>query len=264
VAIAIPARYKSTRFPGKPLASVHGVSGVAKPLVQRSFEAAYEAGGNLPVYVVTDDQRIADVAKTFGAPVIMTPESCANGTERVAAALPAIPDGVEVVVNFQGDALLTPPELVQALVTHMRDHPLCEVATIAVRCSPSAYGHLIADQSAGRSGGTTVVVDGAGRALYFSKRVIPHILPGSAAEASPPVLMHLGLYAYRRSALKLYSETTPSPLEELEGLEQLRFLHIGVPVSVVVADPPAWDAIELNNPTDLGPIEAILAARKIV
>jgi 3-deoxy-manno-octulosonate cytidylyltransferase (CMP-KDO synthetase) len=76
--------------------------------------------------------------------------------------------------------------------------------------------------------------------------------------------MHLGLYAYRRSALKLYSETTPSHLEELEGLEQLRFLHIGVPVSVVVADPPAWDAIELNNPTDLGPIEAILAARKIV
>jgi 3-deoxy-manno-octulosonate cytidylyltransferase (CMP-KDO synthetase) len=264
VAIVIPARFKSSRFPGKPLAPVEGVSGVAKPLVQRSYEAALEVGDGLSVYIATDDDRIAAVADDFGASVIMTPETCANGTERVAAAISDLSPDAEIIVNFQGDALLTPVEMVQALIAHMRADPGCQVATVAVRCSPTAYQHLIVDQAAGRSGGTTVTVDGQGRALYFSKRVIPHILPGSAAEANPPVLMHLGLYAYRRDALDLYVSMPGTQLEELEGLEQLRFLHAGIPVAVVQCDPPAWDAIELNNPSDLAPIEAILAAREIV
>jgi 3-deoxy-manno-octulosonate cytidylyltransferase (CMP-KDO synthetase) len=194
----------------------------------------------------------------------MTPEACANGTERVAAALPGLAADIDIVVNFQGDALLTPPLLVDALIAHMLADPACQVATVAVRCSASAYAHLIADQAAGRSGGTTVVVNGQGEALYFSKRVIPHILPGSAAEARPPVLMHLGLYAYRRDALLRYAAMPSTQIEELEGLEQLRFLHAGIPVAVVQCDPPSWDAIELNNPSDLAPIEAILASRNIV
>lgn len=264
VAIVIPARFKSARFPGKPLAQIRGVSGVAKPLIQRSFDTAREVGLGLPIYIATDDSRIADEAEAFGAPVIMTPDSCANGTERVAAALPGLPADVEVIVNFQGDALLTPPLLVEALINHMLANPACQVATVAVGCSASAYAHLIADQAAGRSGGTTAVVNGQGDAMYFSKRVIPHILPGSAAEAQPPVLMHLGLYAYRRDALLRYAEMSSTQVEELEGLEQLRFLYAGIPVAVVQCDPPAWDAIELNNPSDLAPIEAILASRKIV
>jgi 3-deoxy-manno-octulosonate cytidylyltransferase (CMP-KDO synthetase) len=263
VAIVIPARYKSSRYPGKPLAPVRGVSGAAKPLVQRSFEAAKSINPAIPVFVATDDVHIAETVGSFGAKVVMTPESCANGTERVAAALPAL-SSAEIIVNFQGDALLTPPDLVAALIDHMRSDTACQVATVAVRCSPSAYQHLIADQAAGRSGGTTVVLDSRNEALYFSKRVIPHILPGSPAEAEPPVLMHLGLYAYRRNALSRYVDTASTQLEELEGLEQLRFLHAGIPVAVIQCDPPAWDAIELNNPSDLGPIEAILAARNIV
>jgi 3-deoxy-manno-octulosonate cytidylyltransferase (CMP-KDO synthetase) len=264
VAIVIPARYKSTRYPGKPLATIMGVSGVAKPLIQRSFEAARDVDRAIPVFVATDDARIAEAAGQFGARVVMTPESCANGTERVAAALSGLPADADIIVNFQGDALLTPAALVAALIGHMTSDSHCQVATVAVRCSPSAYQHLIADQSAGRCGGTTVVLDGQSQALYFSKRVIPHILPGSAAEADPPVLMHLGLYAYRREALKRYMETPSTQIEELEGLEQLRFLHAGIPVAVVKCDPPDWDAIELNNPSDLAPIEAILATRKIV
>lgn len=264
IAIVIPARFKSSRYPGKPLAEIRGVTGVSKPLIQRSHEAAVAAGGDVPVYVATDDERIVAACGAFGAAFVMTPESCANGTERVAAALHGLPSSLDTVVNFQGDALLTPSDLVQALIAHMAANPDCQVATVAVRCSPSAYHHLLIDQAAGRSGGTTVVVNGRSEALYFSKRVIPHILPGSAAEQEPPVLMHLGLYAYRRSALELYASTPSTMIEELEGLEQLRFLHAGVPVAVVVCDPPAWDAIELNNPTDLVPIEAILAKREIV
>ncbi|MDX3883213.1 MAG: 3-deoxy-manno-octulosonate cytidylyltransferase [Sphingomonas sp.] len=264
VAIVIPARYKSSRYPGKPLAGIRGATGIAKPLVQRSFEAAGMVAGAASVHIATDDDRIAEAARAFGASVILTPESCANGTERVAAALPDLPGGAEIIVNFQGDALLTPPALVEALIAHMRADPACGVATVAVRCSPTAYRHLLADQAAGRSGGTTVVVNQAGRALYFSKRVIPFIQPGSPAEADPPVLMHLGLYAYRRQALEGYRAAPPSPAEEHEGLEQLRFLDRGIAVAVVRCDPPEWDAIELNNPTDMAPIEAVLAMRGLV
>lgn len=263
-AIVIPARYASSRFPGKPLAPLKGATGLAKPLIQRSIEAAREVPGAAHLYVATDDARIADVARACGAAVAMTPPECANGTERVAAALPALPDAVDVIINFQGDALLTPPRLVAALENHMRADPACEVATVAVRCSGTAYAHLIADQMQGRVGGTTVVCNAQAQALYFSKRVLPHIAPGSPLEASPPVLLHLGLYAYRRSALSRYAALPPTDLEAIEGLEQLRFLYHGIPMAVVTADPPAWDAIELNNPSDAAPIEAILTARGIV
>lgn len=265
--IVIPARYASSRYPGKPLAAVHGAGGVAKSLIQRSYEAACAVQGTPSVVVATDDDRIAVAARGFGASVVMTPASCANGTERIAAAVTRLPmadDGsADIIVNFQGDALLTPPDLVERLIAHMAANPGCPVATAAVRCSPSAYRYLIADQSAGRVGGTTVVVDARGNALYFSKRVLPHLPPGHPAEAEPPVLLHVGLYAYRRSALAHYAAQPATTLEDLEGLEQLRFLVHGIPVAVVASDPPAWDLIELNNPGDLPAIEAILAQRGI-
>lgn len=263
-AIVIPARHASSRFPGKPLAPLIGATGVSKPLIQRSIEAARCVSAVDHLFVATDDDRIAAAARGCGADIAMTPPECANGTERVAAALPALPADVDVIVNFQGDALLTPADLVDRLITHMTANPDCDVATVAVRCSPGAYAHLTTDQAQGRVGGTTVVCDAQGNALYFSKRVLPHIAPGSPLEAAPPVLLHLGLYAYRRTALARYAALPPTELEAIEGLEQLRFLYHGIPVAVVTADPPAWDAIELNNPSDTGPIEAILSARGIV
>ncbi|MGJ3649148.1 3-deoxy-manno-octulosonate cytidylyltransferase [Sphingomonas sp. GlSt437] len=261
--IIIPARYQSSRYPGKPLAAIKGAAGASKPLIQRSYEAASSVAGANRVIVATDDARIADVVRSFGGQVVMTPESCANGTERVAAAIADLPGDSDIIVNFQGDALLTPPDLVASLIKHMAANTDCAVATAAVRCSPTAYRYLIEDQAAGRVGGTTVVTDARGNALYFSKRVLPHLPPGHPAEADPPVLLHVGLYAYRRTALAAYIAAGETALERLEGLEQLRFLVHGVRVAVVVSDPPAWDLIELNNPSDLPAIEAILATRGI-
>jgi len=262
-AIVIPARYQSSRFPGKPLAPLVGATGIAKPLIQRSHEGAGQVGGVASIHVATDDERVAETVRGFGGGVVMTPASCRNGTERIAAALSALPADADIIVNFQGDGLLTPPDLVERLVAHMRANPDCRVATVAVRCSATAYRHLVADQAEGRVGGTTVVLDARGNALYFSKRVLPHIAPGADLENDPPVLLHLGLYAYRREALATYLAAPETDLERIEGLEQLRFLVHGIAVHVLAAEPPEWDVIELNNPTDTAPIEAILRARSI-
>src|SRR4051812_9226494 len=135
-AIVIPARYASSRFPGKPLALLEGATGIAKPLIQRSIEAARAVPGIAHLFVATDDDRIADAARRCGAGVAMTPPECANGTERVAAALAALPPDVDVIINFQGDALLTPADLVSALAAKMQAVRECQVATVAVRCSP--------------------------------------------------------------------------------------------------------------------------------
>ncbi|WP_010543064.1 3-deoxy-manno-octulosonate cytidylyltransferase [Sphingomonas elodea] len=260
--IVIPARYASARYPGKPLAPIRGASGTSQPLIARSIAAAHAARGDLPLHVATDDVRIAEAVRALGETPVMTPESCANGTERVAAALEALGIAPDYAINFQGDALLTPPAYVAALAEWMETHPDCAVATVAMRCSPSVYTHLIADQAAGRSGGTTVVTNATGQALYFSKRVLP-FLPEGAEKGPLPVQLHLGLYAYRAEALRRYRALPPSPAELSEGLEQLRFLHHGIPIDVLTFDPPGWDPIELNNPTDLAPIEATLAARDI-
>lgn len=262
VAIVIPARFASSRYPGKPLAPLRGASGIAKPLIQRSWEAASRVDGVEIVCVATDDDRIRSVAEGFGATVLMTPEACANGTERCAAALPALREDIGIVVNLQGDAPLTPAPFVQALVSHLQSHPQALVATPAIRCSPALYQRLVQDQRQGRVGGTTVVAASGGTALYFSKRVIPYV-PAGPAEADPPVWFHVGVYAYRRAALERYAALPVSELELLEGLEQLRFLDGGVPVAVVPVDPPGGDVWELNNPEDVAPIEALLRARGI-
>jgi 3-deoxy-manno-octulosonate cytidylyltransferase (CMP-KDO synthetase) len=262
VAIVIPARHASSRYPGKPLAMLRGASGEAKPLIQRSWEAAGRVDGVDLVCVATDDDRIRAVAEDFGATVLMTPESCRNGTERCAAALPLLRDDIGIVVNLQGDAPLTPAPFVEALIAHLQSHPEAAVATPAIRCSPALYRRLIVDQGEGRVGGTTVVTRQNGEALYFSKRVLPYV-PAGAAEEDPPVWFHVGVYAYRRAALERYAALPVSPLELLEGLEQLRFLDGGVPVAVVPVEAPGGDVWELNNPQDVAPIEALLAARGI-
>jgi len=263
-AIVIPARFSSSRYPGKPLAPLTGATGVSKPLIRRSFEAASQVRNATTIRIATDDERISKAVRDFGGDVIMTPENCANGTERVAAALPSLNKDMEVIVNFQGDGLLTPAYLVERLIAHMQADPSCPVATVAVRCSATAYRHLVIDQAEGRVGGTTVVLDSRDNALYFSKRVLPHIAAGHPLELDPPVLLHLGLYAYRREALKQYLSWPETDLERIEGLEQLRFLFHHVPIHVLRTEPPEWDVIELNNPSDTGPIEAILKNRSIL
>ncbi len=262
IAILIPARFASTRFPGKPLAMLRGADGAASSLIERSWRAATAVVPAARVWVATDDSRIADAVKAFGGQVVMTPETCRNGTERCAAALDLLGEIAPVIINLQGDAPLTPASIITGLATAVADDPSAAMATAAVDCSPSLYAHLISDQAAGRVGGTTVVADSRGRALYFSKRVIPH-LPHDVAEAHRVVRLHLGVYAYRPAALAAYAALEPTPLELCEGLEQLRFLESGVPIRLVPFPPLEWDCIELNNPEDVPAIEAILSARGI-
>jgi 3-deoxy-manno-octulosonate cytidylyltransferase (CMP-KDO synthetase) len=261
-AVVIPARYESTRFPGKPLAGLRGASGSAKPLIQRSWEAAVAACAADRVWVATDDGRVSDAVREFGGQVVMTSDKCRNGTERCAEAIDKIPNCPDIIVNFQGDAPLTPLSLPGQLATLLADEPAAAMATPALRCTPSTYRHLEADSAAGRVGGTTVIFNRGHHALYFSKRLLPYI-PPETPSASDQVHLHLGLYAYRREALLQYVAAPPSPLELMEGLEQLRFLDQGKAVKVLPLDPVGWDCIELNNPSDVAPIEAILRQRGI-
>ena len=261
-AILIPARYASTRYPGKPLAMLRGADGQARSLIRRSWDAASAIAGRDWCWVATDDDRIAEAVSAFGGQVVMTPASCRNGTERCAAALNVLGPVAQIIVNFQGDAPLTPDFVVTGLVEALAGDPAAAMATPAVRSSPTLYRHLVADAAAGRVGGTTVVFNAAGRALYFSKRLIPH-MPADYPDAHENVHLHLGIYAYRPASLATYAATAPSPLEVLEGLEQLRFLDAGHAIRVVPFASLEWDCIELNNPEDIPAIEAVLSRRDI-
>ncbi|MBC2651548.1 3-deoxy-manno-octulosonate cytidylyltransferase [Novosphingobium aerophilum] len=262
-AVVIPARYASARYPGKPLVPLRGATGETKSLIQRSWECATSTAGATAVLVATDDERIAEEVRRFGGEVVMTAPDCANGTERCADVIERIGAPADVIVNLQGDAPLSPAGIVAELVSRLAEDPEAAMATPAVRASRSVYQHLITDQLAGRVGGTTAVIDSRDRALYFSKRVLPYIPAAAAEEAYAEVHLHLGMYAYRPSALARYRAAPAAKLELLEGLEQLRFLDMGLAVSVVRLDPLAWDAIELNNPSDVPHIERILAERGI-
>jgi 3-deoxy-manno-octulosonate cytidylyltransferase (CMP-KDO synthetase) len=259
--IIIPARFASSRYPGKPLVRLKG-RGVERSLIEWSWRAAQRVPDISFVVVATDDRRIADEVERFGGTAVMTPTECANGTERCAAALGELTKVPDVVVNLQGDAPLTPPEIVAALIGRMRDEPDLPVATPAIPCGEETLRHLVEDRAAGRVGGTTVVFNRHRQALYFSKNVIPYVPP--AIEGSQcPVHLHLGVYAYRPNALAAYSSSPPSALELAEGLEQLRFLDMGVTVGTVVCEPSANLMIELNNPTDATLIEDELQRRNL-
>jgi 3-deoxy-manno-octulosonate cytidylyltransferase (CMP-KDO synthetase) len=256
--ILIPARYASTRYPGKPLVALRDASGAQKTLIQRSWEAAMAVPGIAAVHVVTDDARIEAAAQSFGASVIMTPESCENGTARCAAALESAALDADLVINLQGDSPLTPAWFIEDLIAAMAARPDAQMATPVLRCDAQTYAHFREDRRAGRVGGTTAVFDHENRALYFSKEVLPYIDPDKAATAWRDVFHHVGLYAYRPSALCKYITWPQGPLEALEGLEQLRFLENGEPVLCVEVDGRGRVFWELNNPEDVARIEQVL------
>jgi 3-deoxy-manno-octulosonate cytidylyltransferase (CMP-KDO synthetase) len=256
--ILIPARYASSRYPGKPLVELKGASGTAKPLIQRSVEAARRVKGVSGVFVVTDDDRIAQACAPAKVGVLMTSPECRNGTERCAEALSSLHEP-DIVINFQGDALLTPAGFVEALIARLEDDKDALVATPAMRLRSEEARALQAEEAAGRVGGTTVVTNDQGHALYFSKRLIPHLPAGALDAEMSPVRLHVGVYAYRPEALERYVATPVSELEALEGLEQLRFLAAGIPIAVVDVQTPPFALRELNNPEDVAPIEQALA-----
>lgn len=259
VLVVIPARYASTRYPGKPLVALTGAGGASKSLIQRSWEAARAVKGVDRVVVATDDDRIRTEAEAFGAEVVMTAETCANGTERCAEALQNLGGGYDIVVNLQGDAPLTPHWFVEDLVKGLQNDPMAEVATPVLRCDGRALNGLLDDRKADRVGGTTAVFTKDRHALYFSKEVVPFTSKTYSDSDETPVFHHVGVYAYRPSALAAYPKWDTGPLEGLEGLEQLRFLERGRPVLCVEVEARGRQFWELNNPEDVPRIEAMMA-----
>ena len=257
VLLAIPARYASTRYPGKPLVSLNGPDGT-KTLIRRSWEAAMSVTGIDRVVVATDDARIRDHAQGFGAEVVMTSDHAQNGTERCAEVAALLP-GFDVVVNLQGDAPLTPAWFVEDLIAGLRADPGADIATPVLRCDGRALNGLLADRRAGRVGGTTAVFGAGMRGLYFSKEVIPFTAKPYADADQTPVFHHVGVYAYRPAALAAYPSWPIGPLETLEGLEQLRFLENGRAVLCVQVDAKGRQFWELNNPSDVPVIESMMA-----
>ena len=254
--LMIPARYASTRYPGKPLAELRQKDGTVKSLIQMTWEAALQVGGIDAVHVVTDDDRIRNAAEGFGASVLMTSSEATNGTERCAEALAQV--DADLIVNLQGDAPLTPPWFVEALIDRMKDDTTAQVATPVLRCDRQTYDMFIEDRKAGRVGGTTAVFDTNLHGLYFSKEVIPYIAPGKIPDPVP-VFHHVGVYAHRPDALRAYMSWPEGPLEAREGLEQLRFLENGATVACVEVDARGRLFWELNNPEDIARIESVLA-----
>lgn len=258
VLIAIPARYASTRYPGKPLVELTGSTGRSRSLIERSWRAAMKVDGVDRVVVATDDDRIREAAEGFGAEVVMTSDRWRNGTERCAEVLDILGEH-DLVVNLQGDAPLTPPWFIEALIDALGTDESADIATPVLRCDGAALNGFLADRRAGRVGGTTAVFDRRNHAMYFSKEVIPFTAGHFDDDAETPVFHHVGVYSYRAAPLRAYPTWPVGPLERLEGLEQLRFLENGLQVLCVEVDARGRQFWELNNPEDVPKLEGMMA-----
>lgn len=251
VVVVIPARYGSSRLPGKPLAMVAG-----RMLIERVWSIARAVKGATAVYVATDDQRIADAAQHFGATVIMTSEGCRNGTERVYEAVAGLAPAPDIVINFQGDTPLTPPWIIEPLIDAMVQDPSVMIATPMVRLSRAQYAAAAESKKQTPFSGTYVTFDSNYRALYFSKSLIPSVRSGIE---NPPVYRHIGIYAYRYPLLAKYLALEPREFEIAEGLEQLRALEHGIPIRMVEVDYRGRTTWAVDSPEDVQEVEKILS-----
>ena len=257
--IIIPARYGSTRYPGKPLVPLRTREG-KKSLIQLSWEAANKVSGISEVYVATDDKRIEEHAIAFGAKVIRTSSKCKNGTERCAEAVSNARLEAEIIVNFQGDAPLTPSWFVEEIIASLKADKSTDMATPVLRLDRKSYNLFFEDRKSDRVGGTTVVFDKDMYALYFSKELIPFFEISKIEQDKPiPCYHHVGVYAYRKNILREYLSWPESKLEKLEGLEQLRFLSENKKVKCVEVSSRGNIFWELNNPEDVQRIEKVIS-----
>lgn len=220
VVIVIPARYGSTRLPGKPLADIGG-----RPMIVRVLERARLARGMARVVVATDDARIAAAVAEAGGEAVMTGSSHASGTLRIIEAMESIP--ADICINLQGDEPLADPAHLELLARTMADDPGILVATL---CCPMSREEALSPHA------VKVVLSDQGNALYFSRSPIPHV---AADDAATVFFRHIGMYAYTRQALLRFRELPTGMLERAERLEQLRFLSGGIPIRVLtVCDAP--------------------------
>jgi 3-deoxy-manno-octulosonate cytidylyltransferase (CMP-KDO synthetase) len=236
----IPARWGSTRFPGKAL---HGIAG--KPLVQHVWERCLEAGCFDQIVIATDDMRIAEAGFNFGAEVAITAADHPSGTDRVAEVAKKLKKA-SIILNVQGDEPLVDPALLRRLARKMSDDPRISIITAATP---------ISSEDAGSEHQVKVVLDRQGDALYFSRSKIPFRRGISSANT----YKHLGIYGYRRKTLLNFVKMSPGALEQAEQLEQLRALENGMKIRVVVSEA---NSIGVDTPGDATDVERLILSRR--
>lgn len=256
IAIVIPARYASTRFPGKPMAKIAGVS-----MLERVYKLALRAtpGLDAEIIIATEDQRIADHAKSFGAPCVLTPDDCPTGSDRVLAAVKTMARRPDFVLNMQGDAPFTPPSILRAVIeTWQRDKTL-SVVTPIVNLRWAELDTLRDNKKMTPFSGTCCVTDANGGAIWFSKNIIPAIRKENRGEEFSPVQQHIGLYGFRTDVLERFVSLPEGRYEKLEGLEQLRLLENNIPVQTVTVDVALGMAqAGIDSPEDVQRAEEML------
>ena len=238
VIVIIPARWASTRFPGKPLVPLHG-----KPLVQHVWERASRAKRVGRIIIATDDMRIAEAAFDFGAEVALTSPKHPTGTDRLAEVVRQL-KSASIILNVQGDEPDIAPSTIDRLAEALQDDPKLGMVTAA---NPLTDPADVPDPNV-----VKVVTDLAGRALYFSRSVIPHDRDG---RGGIKYLRHQGIYGYRRKVLLAFVKWKPTPLEQAEKLEQLRALEHGIAIGVIVV---RRESVGVDVPGDVAKAERAL------
>lgn len=260
IAIVIPARFGSTRFPGKPLTLIAG-----KSMLQRVHELARMAADGIAgvdILIATEDQRIADHAASFGAACVLTPDDCPTGSDRVLAALSGLGHRPDFVLNMQGDAPFTPPAVIRAVIETWQKNPSLSVVTPVVQLRWAELDQLRENKKTTPFSGTTCVTDTTGQALWFSKTILPGLRKeGNLREHSEfsPVKQHIGLYGFRTAVLENFVALPEGVYEKLEGLEQLRLLENHIPVQTVTVDVALGMAqAGIDSPEDVQRAEEML------
>lgn len=256
--ITIPARYGSTRLPGKPLVQIAGHTLLSR--VVAIARNAARLAGQCDVVVATDDDRIAAHANELGAEVAMTPAELDSGSARAYAAAEQCPVAPDLVINLQGDAPFIPPETVAGLVQALRQGDT-DVATPVYRLDWNQLDNLRQHKRQVPFSGTCCIRAANGRALWFSKNIIPAIRAEEKWREQPlsPVWQHMGLYGYRLAALKWFASAETGHYEQLEGLEQLRFLENGRMITTIEVEQPRHGVSGIDSPEDVTAAEDSIA-----
>lgn len=239
----IPARFDSSRFPGKPLVDLKG-----KPMIQRVWEQALKAKSLDGVAIATDDKRIAAVAEAFGAEVVMTPKNCPSGSDRVGLAAKKLgAKAADIVVNIQGDEPLLPPAMINQLVQLLKSKKKAVMATL---------GHELKSRKEWLDPNIVkIVCSDASEALYFSRAAIPYDRDSKKTALPQGLLRHIGIYAYRVGFLGQMLKKSPTKLEKTEKLEQLRVLEMG---QRILVGRTKLQSLAVDTPADAQKIRKLL------
>ena len=265
LAIAIPARYGSSRFPGKPLTTISGQTMLSR--VVELAKAIAKDYDDFDVFVTTEDQRIADHCVELKVPCIITPAHCPTGSDRVLAALRQFDEWPDFIINLQGDAPFTPPHVITALIDAFKANPHAEVVTPVHALSWHDLDRLREAKKITPFSGTTAILNEDNRALWFSKNIIPAIRKEEQLRTqsdTSPIYQHMGLYGFRTSVLERFCTLPEGSYEQLEGLEQLRLIENNIEITAVpVTIEKGTIQSGIDTPEDVERAEKILAERAL-